>query len=125
MSADRKDSEAVGDEVCVAEPRVLALTAVNAAGRAWNVEFPMHPHTHSVEAVSHLAAALLDTLAQHERNGKGFAPGDILQALSIVLAVRGHMLADQGQAVNDLQHRLLTMAQLALAESKEYSSGRA
>jgi hypothetical protein len=66
----------------------LAFTATTANGEVLEFNLPLHPHTHSPEQVGTLIEAILETVSQRVEGAERFSDGDVLQALTLALAVR-------------------------------------
>lgn len=45
--------------------QILQFVAVTSSGRAFDIDFPLHPQTQSAPAVSDLVTRLLDTISEH------------------------------------------------------------
>ena len=102
---------------------ILNFTATTARGQVVEFQLPLHPHTSSRAQVGsmleNLLGAVTDIIDRHE----GASDGDVLQALSLTMAVRlgvagiGH---DIGKALLDE----LLHAALEGAASAELASSR-
>ena len=86
---------------------ILQFVAVTSGGRAYDIDFPLHPETRSAQSVSDLVTRLLETITAHAGGRDDVSDGDILQALAMTAAIRGRMLdadPDQIQALTELLH---------------------
>lgn len=105
----------------------LPFTYTTPMGERFELDFRLHPDTVSAMRVGQLLERLLETL-DHEIGVLGdTANGDVLQALTMALAVRAGMIhADQtltGHLCGDLLNR--AMASLEEARRSHGMSGRA
>lgn len=105
--------------------QVLQFVAVTSGGRAFDIEFPLHPQTQSVSAVSDLVTRLLAVISEHAKDRTDVSDGDILQALAMTSAIRGRMLeGDQGN-IADLNRLLIEQAWQAVGAASSYAAARA
>ncbi|MGF1547426.1 MAG: hypothetical protein ACFCUG_08870 [Thiotrichales bacterium] len=104
--------------------KTLAITALSATGRAYDIEFPLHPQTRSEEGVSRLVTRLLDTLSLTLAERKDISDGDVLQSLAMTLAVRSRMLNGNPDAMLNLINDLLRNAMSAAQSSSPYLAAR-
>lgn len=103
----------------------LLFTAVTSGGRAYDIEFSLHPQTRSPEAVSELLADLLAELSRKlERHGN-VSDGDVLQAVSMMLAIRARMVDAEPETVANLIRDLLDHSFQAVKEAYGYQAARA
>ena len=70
----------------------LPYTVHSDTGDAFDIEFPLNEHTEDSVRVHQLLTTVLNTVAQDLKVVGGASNGDILQALSMALAVRTRML---------------------------------
>ena len=105
--------------------QVLQFVAVTSGGRAFDIEFPLHPQTQSVSAVSDLVTRLLAVISEHAKDRTDVSDGDLLQALAMTSAIRGRMLeGDQGN-IADLNRLLNEQAWQAVSAANSYAAARA
>ena len=69
-------------------PVTLAFTATTVSGEVLEFNLPLHHHTHRAEQVGKLIEAVLETVSQKVEGGERFSDGDVLQALTLAMAVR-------------------------------------
>ena len=68
--------------------RTFTFTATTSSGRVVEFELPLHPETSSSEHVGSLLEGVLDAVSTLIENCDGASDGDVLQALSLAIAVR-------------------------------------
>ena len=105
--------------------QTLAITAVTASGRAYDINFPLHPETRSTEGVGVLVTDLLDCLSRTLASRRDVSDGDVLQALAMTLAVRARMLGASPESTSELVQQLFETAYTAARATTPYASGRA
>ncbi len=105
--------------------RTLAITALTASGRAYDIEFPLHPDTLSAEGVGVMITDLLECLSRTLAGRRDLSDGDVLQALAMTLAVRARMLCSSAESTADLVQDLFLTAYAAARAARPYDSGRA
>jgi hypothetical protein len=103
----------------------LLFTAVAANGRAFDIEFPLHPQTRSSDAVSSLVTVLLEALSRALRQQQATSDGDLLQALAMTLAVRARILDMDPDSRRRLVGQLVATAMEAAQEAPGYRASRA
>ena len=103
----------------------LQFVAVTSSGRAYDIDFPLHPETRSGSSVSELVTRLLAGISEHAQQRDDVSDGDILQALAMTLAIRGRMIAADPDEIERLIHQLLVTAQSAVASAPSYHAARA
>ena len=104
----------------------LPFTFRTAGGDTFDSEFRLHPHTASGEHVGALANKLLDELTHELERLGGVGNGDVLQALAIVLAIRGRIIdAADPAVVQQLSKELLETAMADVQPARPYQSGSA
>lgn len=104
---------------------ILQFVAVTSAGRAYDIEFPLHPETRSASAVSDLVTRLLEVISEHAAARDDVSDGDILQALAMTSAIRGRMLEGRPEQIEDLTRLLSGAAWEAVREAESYQAARA
>ena len=104
----------------------LPYTAVSSAGDAYEIRFPLHPETRSPERVSDLLSSALEAISKDvESGGTPISDGDVLQALSMALAIRARLVDAAPGASLRLMHELVDSAFAAALEARCYRAGRA
>ena len=68
--------------------RSFSFTATTQSGRMMSFELPLHAQTASSENVARLLEGLLDALSDLIERCQGVSDGDVLQGLSLAMAVR-------------------------------------
>ncbi|SDX09967.1 hypothetical protein [Thiocapsa roseopersicina] len=66
----------------------MQLQQTRTLRNTFDVDMPLHPETRSCEDVASLVERFLRSIDAHRRDSRDLAPGDVLQALSIVTAVQ-------------------------------------
>ncbi|MCB1802027.1 MAG: hypothetical protein KDI82_10110 [Gammaproteobacteria bacterium] len=107
------------------EQEILQFVAVTSAGRAYDIDFPLHPQTRSARVVSDLITALLEAISQQAESRQDISDGDILQALAMTLAIRGRMLEAMADTIAALSHELYESAWGAARDAQSYAAARA
>ena len=103
----------------------LRYTAVSSAGDAYEIRFPLHPQTRSPEGVSGLLSSALEAISKDVESGTPVSDGDVLQALSMALAIRARLVDAPPGASLRLMHELVDSAFAAALEARCYRAGRA
>ena len=103
----------------------LPYTAVTSAGDAYEIRFPLHPETRSPERVSGLLSSALEAISKDVESGTPISDGDVLQALSMALAIRARLVDAAPGASLRLMHELVDSAFAAALEARCYRAGRA
>ena len=103
----------------------LLYSALTSGGQAYDIEFPLHPQTHSPEAVSEMITRLLETLTAQVQAQKHSSDGDILQALAMTLAVRARMVDAPPGSTLALVQDLGEKAHHAAQQAASYPAARA
>ena len=102
----------------------LTYSAVTSGGRAFDIEFPLHPETRSHEAVSEMLTSLLETLSKTVESRKDVSDGDVLQALAMTLAIRGRMVDASPETLRSLVAQLFETAFDAAESARIYTAAR-
>ena len=108
-------------------PSKLPFDYTTPTGERFEVRFQLHPDTVSAMRVGQLLARLMDTL-DHEIGILGdTANGDVLQAITMALALRAGMIHANPSVTGQLCDELLKRAQESLenAQRSHGLSGRA
>lgn len=101
--------------------RLLPFRATTATGDTLDIDYPLHPDTLSPMRVSQLTSALLETLDREIGLLGETGNGDVLQALSLTLAIRAAIIAAP-QALTDQLARDLVARALEAAGGARRSS---
>jgi hypothetical protein len=104
---------------------ILQFVALTSSGRAFDIDFPLHPETQSPKAVSDLVSRLLETISEHASTRDDVSDGDILQALAMTAAIRGRMLDADPEQIEALTRLLLDNAWGAVKQANAYTAARA
>jgi len=102
----------------------LTYSAITASGQASDFEFPLHPETRSPEAVSTMLTNLLGALSETLESQKDVSDGDVLQALTMMLAIRGQMIEAAPDTLRKLVTELLETAFDAAESAHTYAAAR-
>lgn len=105
--------------------QILQFIAVTSGGRAYDIEFGLHPETRSAQSVSDLVTRLLETISTHAQGREDVSDGDILQALAMTSAIRGRMLDGDQDQVASLTAQLYRRAWDAVSSARSYAAARA
>jgi len=105
--------------------KTLLFTALTSGGRAFDVNFSLHPQTRSAEAVSEMITGLLETLSHQVEARQDVSDGDVLQALAMTLAVRARMVDADAHSTLALVNELVEAAYRAAQEATTYDAARA
>ena len=89
----------------------LPFTATTTSGDILEFELPLHPHTGSDEHVGMLLERILDRVSDVVDGPQQVSDGDVLQALSLAIAVR---LRVAGLAPESARRLVEDLANLAL-----------
>jgi hypothetical protein len=104
--------------------QTLAITTVTASGRAYDIDFPLHPESRSAEGVGALVTDLLECLSRSLASRRDVSDGDVLQALTMTLAVRARMLGADPESTTELVRELFAAAYAAARAAQPYAAGR-
>jgi len=104
---------------------ILKYVAITSGGRAYDIEFPLHPETRSATSVSDLVTRLLEVISEHAAGRGDVSDGDILQALAMTSAIRGRMLEGDPEQIEALTRLLSGTAWEAVREAHSYQAARA
>ena len=86
-------------------------------GDIFDIEFPLHEKTGDPVRVSQLVSQLLTTLDRDLALFTDTSNGDVLQAVSMVLAIRAGMVHADGDTTSHLASQLLSTALGAVADA--------
>ena len=102
----------------------LKYSALTSGGRAFDIEFPLHPQTRSPEAVSSMITGLLEALTTQVQAQGDISDGDVLQALAMTLAVRARMVDAAPESTLTLVQNLVEKAHQAAQQAASYEAAR-
>jgi hypothetical protein len=102
----------------------LTYSALTSSGRAFDIEFPLHPETRSQEAVSAMLTGLLESLSKTVEERKDVSDGDVLQALAMTLAIRARMIDAAPETLRSLVGELFETAFEAAEAAQVYAASR-
>ena len=103
----------------------LVFVTMTNSGVAREVEFPLHQDTSSTDNVSTLVTEILNTISQHVEKSDDLKDGDILQALSMVCAIRCGLVNVNIDLSKQLFTELFENNLQAFTNSRQIISGRA
>jgi hypothetical protein len=103
----------------------LDYTAVTTGGDAFDIRFPLHDETRSADAVARMLSAVLEALSREVETDGNTSDGDVLQALSMGLAVRARLVDVQPSVTLRLMHELVDNAFAATLKADRYRAARA
>ena len=104
---------------------LLCFTTITSLGTSKEIEFPLHPETQSPEIITKIVTELLDTISMCVSKVEDCKDGDILQALSMVLAIRSRMIDIDPNNSKQLLTQLVSMHHQAVLDAKEQVASRA
>lgn len=104
--------------------QTMTFTAITFSGQAFDIDFPLHAETRSGQGVSGMVTALLESLSRNLASTEGLSDGDVLQALTMTLAIRGRVVDARPEAVQGLVRELCDTAFEATWAAKAYAAGR-
>ena len=104
---------------------LICFTTYTSSGTSKEIEFPLHPETQSPDAISIMVTELLNTLSECVEKVENCKDGDILQALSMTLAIRSRMVDIDPKNSLRLLHQLIEMHHQAVVDAKEQVASRA
>ncbi len=105
--------------------QLLCFTTYTSTGVSQEIEFPLHPETQSIETVSKIVTELLNTISDCVKDLDGCKDGDILQALSMVLAIRSRMVNVEPENSQKLLMQLIETHHQAVLNAKTQIASRA
>ena len=103
----------------------LQYTTITDSGVSHDIEFPLHPETNSPEGVSQVTSKLLESISNFVWEDPKMSDGDILQALSMVCAIRTDMLAIDSNTAEQLLLDLFKQNYQAVLQAKPGIASRA
>ena len=103
----------------------LVFVTMTNSGVAREIEFPLHQDTSSTDNISVLVTELLNTISQHVEKSENLKDGDILQALSMVCAIRCGLINVDIDISKELFMELFDNNLDAYSQSRQMLSGRA
>ncbi len=90
--------------------KTLSYTAKTASGAELDFDFALHPMTASEDDVARLLTAVLAALDGPITDSGNISDGDVLQAVSMALAVRTRMVEETAGTVHQLASELVDTA---------------
>lgn len=100
----------------------FSFTATTASGRIVELELPLHPETSSSAHVGALLEGILDAVSRLIDAMDGASDGDVLQALSLAMAVRLGVGTASPEAAERLLRDLVALAERGVASATEVSA---
>ena len=97
--------------------KTLPYRVETGTGDIFDIEFPLHEETGDPVRVSQLVSQLLTTLDRDLALFTDTSNGDVLQAVSMVLAIRARMVHADGDTASHLASQLLSTALGAVADA--------
>ncbi len=97
--------------------KTLPYRVETGTGDTFEIEFPLHEETGDPVRVSQLVSQLLATIDRDLALFEDTSNGDVLQAVSMVLAVRAGMVHADNDTTGRLASQLLSTALNAVAEA--------
>jgi hypothetical protein len=88
----------------------LAFTATTASGEVLEFQLPLHPQTSSREHVGILVEQILERVSDVVEGPDTMSDGDVLQALTLSLAVRLRVSGMSSETARDLVEDLANLA---------------
>ena len=104
---------------------LLCFTTITSTGTSKEIEFPLHPETKSPELISNIVTELLNTISECVNKLENCKDGDILQALSMVMAIRSRMVDINPEHSHKLLQELVNLHHQAVVDAKEQIASRA
>jgi hypothetical protein len=104
---------------------LLCFTTYTSSGVSQEIEFPLHPETHSIETISTIVTELLNTISTSVKNIDDCKNGDILQALSMVMAIRSRMVDIEPENSHKLLLQFIEQHHQAVLDAKTQIASRA
>lgn len=105
--------------------QLLCFTTYTSSGLSQEIEFPLHPETQSIDTVSNIVTELLNTISACVKDIDGCKDGDILQALSMVMAIRSNMVNAEPENSHKLLMQLIEQHHKAVLDAKTQIASRA
>lgn len=105
--------------------RRLPFTALTSDGRAYDIEFPLHPETRAPGQVGEMLSAVLAALSEVIDREGDVSDGDVLQALAMAVAVRARTVDAPIRTSGRLVAGLLEGALDAVESAPAGRAGRA
>lgn len=105
--------------------QLLCFTTYTSSGTSQEIEFPLHTETQSIETISKIVTELLNTISDNVRDLDDCKNGDILQALSMVLAIRSRMVDIEPESSHKLLMQFIEQHHQAVLNAKTQVASRA
>lgn len=103
----------------------LLFKTITDSGVSYEIEFPLHPDTSSVDAVSTMTSKILETISSCISEYKDLKDGDILQSLSMVCAIRSRMINVDPKITQQVLFDLILQNNEAVITAKQEIASRA
>ncbi len=103
----------------------LVFVTMTDSGNSREVEFPLHQETGSTQDLSALVTELLNTISKHVEKCDSPKDGDILQALTMVSAIRCGLVNVDPKVSKQLFSQMFDNNFDAFINSRPMISGRA
>ena len=97
--------------------KTLPYRATTGTGDQFDIDFILHPDTHSGVRVSQLITVVLDAINRDVTHMGESSNGDVLQALAMALAIRARMIHAPHESVERLTRGLVRNALNAVADA--------
>lgn len=105
--------------------QLLCFTTYTSSGVSQEIEFPLHPETQSIDTVSKIVTELLNAISDCVKDLDSCKDGDILQALSMVMAIRSSMVDVEPENSHKLLLQLIELHHQAVLDAKTQIASRA
>lgn len=92
------------------ERGMLAFTATTSTGEVLEFELPLHPQTSSAVHVGTLLEGVLDKLSEIVEGPSDMSDGDVIQALTLAVAVRLSVAGLPAETARQLVEELANLA---------------
>lgn len=103
----------------------LVFTTVTDRGESREIEFSLHEETSSSHNISVLVTEILKSISSQVKLCDNLKDGDILQALTMVCAIRSGMLGVDPQLADRLMYSLFRKNFTAVLNAKKGYASRA
>ncbi len=92
------------------DSETLPFTATTSSGEVLEFELPLHPKTVSPEHVGHVLEGVLDKLTEIIEGGQEISDGDVIQGLTLAVAIRLSVAGIPVEAARQLVEELANLA---------------
>ena len=100
----------------------LQFMTKTTSGEIREIVFPLNPETRSIDDVSKLTSEILSCISNEVESHGNISDGDVLQALTMVCAIRAGMINVNHELIKELLYELLSNSLEAVRVSKVYQS---